>query len=75
MKALPPVNAPRTEYLRNYLLACLRDNVLSASDMISVSLLTKMQATLSRDVRSVLAELGTQLVTTAACGLFNKLRP
>lgn len=75
MNALPPVTAPRTEYLRNYLLACLRDNILSASDMLSVSLLTRMQTTLSRDVRSVLAELGTHAVTTAACGLLNKLRP
>lgn len=74
MNSLPPVTSPRTEYLRNYLLACVRDNVIGVSDLSSISLLGKLQATLAKDVRSVLVDLGTQMVSAVACTLFNKLR-
>jgi len=48
---------PRREYLRAYLLACVRDNVLSLADLTSGEVVGKLLNTVSTDARQVLGEL------------------
>jgi hypothetical protein len=47
----------RREHLRSYILACLRDSVLSWSDLKSLAAPGKVLKVLSQDVRTVIEEL------------------
>jgi hypothetical protein len=59
-KAFPSTHAgtDRRAHLREYLLACIRDQVLSWADLTSPGVLDKLLRTLSADVREVLTGLG-----------------
>lgn len=58
MKALPGSGAPtRRDHLRAYLLACLRDNVLSPGDLLSVRVLDRLSATLAADIKAIAADV------------------
>lgn len=63
MNALPgnvPPNSDRCSYLRNYLLACLRDNVLAKSDLLSLGLLDKLRKTLAGDLKDIAISLAAE---------------
>lgn len=48
----------RREHLKQYILACVRDSVLSWSDLTSPAVFDKFLKILSKDTKSVFAELG-----------------
>jgi hypothetical protein len=52
------LSAERREHLRQYLLACVRDSVLSWNDFKSPAFLDKVLKTLSADTRAVAKEFG-----------------
>ena len=59
MKALPPnAGSERRAHLRAYLLAWLRDQVLSRADLVSLEVLAQLRKTLSDDLTAVLSDLG-----------------
>jgi predicted naringenin-chalcone synthase len=64
MNALPgkvEANSDRRAYLRNYLVACLRDNVLAAGDLLSLSLLDSLRETMASDVKDIAKGLAVEL--------------
>ena len=68
MSNVKPNPAERREHLKDYLLTCVRDNVLSWADLASGEALDKLLRTLSSDFRATMAELGR----TGASGLLKK---
>ena len=59
--------AVRREHLRNYLVACLADNVLTLADLVDVSSLwSKLTKTLTTDVREVAVDLVRRGVSNGA---------
>jgi hypothetical protein len=52
-----PDGAPRRAYLRAYIVACVRDNVLSFSDLATGEGVQKILQTASQDIRLVGADL------------------
>ena len=48
----------RREYLKQYLLACVQDSVLSIGDLTSPAVFDKLLKVLSRDMKAVLVDLG-----------------
>jgi hypothetical protein len=48
----------RKEHLRQYFLACVRDNVLSWSDFMKPDLFNRLLETLSKDAHAVVLEMG-----------------
>jgi len=56
-----PNGAPRRAYLRAYLVACVRDNVLTLTDLAASDGVQRVLSTVSRDIR----EVGTDLAKDA----------
>lgn len=61
-KALPgqvgPLSSNRRDHLRAYLFACVRDNVLTKSDLVSLKTIEKIQRTVTSDLRAMLVDAG-----------------
>lgn len=55
----------RQEYLKSYLVACVRDSVLSWSDFTNPRIVDKILKVISTDAKTVLVDLGK----TAGSGL------
>ncbi len=51
-------NCARQEYLKQYLMACVRDSVLSWGDLASPDVLNKLLKIISKDTKAVIADLG-----------------
>lgn len=51
------LRANRRDYLRDYILACVRDNVLSLGDLASAEVVEKLLRTVSSDVREVAVDI------------------
>lgn len=66
VKALPGSSTPsRRDHLRQYLLCCVRDNIIVPTDFLSIRILDKLRATLTDDVRSVTIGLAREVGATA----------
>lgn len=52
-----PDGAPRRAYLRAYIVACVRDNVLSFADLATGEGVQKVLSMAARDIREVGADL------------------
>jgi hypothetical protein len=48
----------RREFLKQYVLTCVRDSALTWSDLMSPRVFDKLLAVLSKDVKVVLVDLG-----------------
>lgn len=53
-----PNPAERREHLKQYILACVRDNVLSWADLASGEAIDKLLKAFSSDFRATMTELG-----------------
>lgn len=67
-KNVRPSPTERREHLKQYILMCVRDNVLSWADLASGEAFDKLLKALSSDFRAVMAELGRN----GASGLLKK---
>jgi len=63
------MEAERREYLKQYILACIRSSVLSWNDLASPDVVQKLLGVVSRDTKAVLADLGR----TAGAGLLRTI--
>jgi hypothetical protein len=64
MRQPKSLKQPRREYLRAYLLACVRDNVLTLADLTSGDAITKLLNTVSTDARQVIGDMIRDGVST-----------
>ncbi len=75
-KALPgsvgPLHSNRREHLKAYLWACVRDNVLTKSDLVSLNTISKIQQTVTDDLKAMLFDAGSGLKSIA--GMFLKAK-
>lgn len=71
-KALPgqvgPLSSNRRDHLRAYLWACVRDNVLTKADLVSLNTIEKIRQTVTNDLKTMLKETGASLWNLA--GMF-----
>jgi len=51
------LKAPRREFLREYVLACVRENVLSWGDLASGAAVDKLLRAISSDIREVATDI------------------
>lgn len=63
-KALPGKVGPlsnRRDHLKAYLWACVRDNVLTKEDLVSLNTVEKIRQTVTDDLRAMLADAGVSV--------------
>ncbi len=67
MNALPgkvgPLSSNRRDHLRAYLWACVRDNVLTKADLVSLNTVEKISQTVTNDLKAMAVDAGVSIGT------------
>lgn len=68
-KALPgkvgQLSSSRRDHLRAYLWACVRDNVLTKADLVSLNTAEKIRQTVTDDLKAMVVDAGTSIKNMA----------
>ena len=63
---MEPARTDRREHLRAYLLSCVRDNVLTRADLVSLKTIDKLRQTMTDDMKAMVFDAGAGLLTLAS---------
>lgn len=58
-----PLSPNRRDHLKAYLWACVRDNVLTRGDLVSLNTVEKIRQTVTDDLKAMLTDAGAGLTT------------